>query len=123
LIIPENANNNIKITENSGIIMRYPPASLYDDQEFLNLEKDYMFELILRCVDKVYLGEEIYETKNYKKSDLSEFLESLSIKTFEDIQKFLLNSPKMEYKIQYKNNLGNDREIVLNSLNDFFTWR
>ena len=120
---PENINNVIKITEKSGIIMRYPPATLYDDKEFLNLEKDYLFELIIRCIDKIYNEEEVYEAKDYKKEDLSEFLEELNIKTFESIQKFLLETPKLEYKINYKNSFGNDREIVLSSLNDFFTWR
>jgi len=123
LIFPENLNNNIKITENAGIIMRYPPASLYDDQEFLALEKDYMFELIVRCMDKIYLGEEIYEAKSYRKQQLDEFLDTLNIKCYEEIQKFLLNTPKVEYRIKYKNKLENDREIVLSSLNDFFTWR
>ena len=123
VISPENSNSNIKITENAGVIMRYPAASLYDDEEFLKLNKDYMFELIVRCIDKVYLGEEVYDAKQYKKKQLDEFLENLDIKTFENIQKFLLNSPKIEHVIKYKNSLGNDREIVLNSLNDFFTWR
>lgn len=123
IISPENVSNNIKITENAGIIMRYPPASLYDDEEFLKLDKDYMFELIVRCVDKVYLGEEVYDAKQYKKKQLDDFLDNLDIKTFENIQKFLLNSPKIEHVIKYKNSLSNDREIVLNSLNDFFTWR
>jgi hypothetical protein len=123
VIFPENANNNIKITENSGLIMRYPPASLYDDEEFLALDKNYMFELIVRCVDKIYLGEEVYEAKKYKKNQLDDFLDGLTIKVYEDIQKFLLNSPKIEHKIKYKNSLDNDREITLNSLNDFFTWR
>lgn len=122
-ILPENSNNNIKITENAGIIMRYPPASLYDDEEFLKLDRDYMFELIVRCIDKIYLGEEVYDAKVYKKKQLDEFLDGLDIKTFENIQKFLLDTPRVEYKIQYKNSLDNDREIVLNSLNDFFTWR
>ena len=123
VIFPENANNNIKITENSGLIMRYPPASLYDDEEFLALDKNYMFELIVRCIDKIYLGEEVYEARVYKKKQLDDFLDNLDIKTFENIQKFLLNSPKIEHRIKYKNSLDNDREIVLNSLNDFFTWR
>ena len=123
VIFPENANNNIKITENSGLIMRYPPASLYDDEEFLALDKNYMFELIVRCIDKIYLGEEVYEAKKYKKNQLDDFLDGLTIKVYEDIQKFLLNSPKIEHKIKYKNSLDNDREITLNSLNDFFTWR
>ena len=120
---PEKIDNNIKITETSGILMKYPPSTLYDDIEFLNLQRDHLFELILRCLDKVYNGEDVYEAKDYKKEDLREFLDNLNIQTFEKIQTFLINSPKIEHKITYKNELGNDREIVLSSLNDFFSWR
>jgi hypothetical protein len=123
VIIPEKLDNNIKITNESGIIMKYPSASLYDDQEFLNLQKDHLFELIVRCIDKIYNGEDVYEASEYKRENLREFLEQLDIKTFEKIQDFLIASPKMEHKIHYKNSNGNDREIVLSSLNDFFTWR
>jgi hypothetical protein len=120
---PEKIDNNIKITDNSGIVMRFPPATLYSDKEFLSIEKDYMFELIIKCIDKIYYEDEVYEAKNYKKEEINEFLENLNMKVFESIQKFLLNVPKIEYKIKYKNSLGNDREIILSSLNDFFTWR
>jgi hypothetical protein len=119
---PEKLDNNISITETSGLLMKYPPATLYEDKEFLNLEKDQLFELIIRCIDKIYSGEEIYNSSEYKKEDIAEFLENLSIKTFDKIQTFLLNTPKLEYKINYKNSFDNDREIVLSSLSDFFTW-
>jgi hypothetical protein len=120
---PEKIDNNIKITPQSGIIMKYPSASLYDDEQFLKLDKDYMFELIVRCIDSIYFEEQIFETKDYRNEEINEFLENLNIKTFEKIQEFLVNIPKMEYKILYQNELGNEREIVLSSLNDFFTWR
>lgn len=120
---PEKADNNIKITGKSGIVMKYPSAALYDDKEFLSLEKDYMFELILRCIEQIYYEDQVYEVKDYKKEELNEFLENLNIKTFEQIQNFLLNVPKMKHVIKYTNELGNEREIVLTSLNDFFTWR
>lgn len=120
---PEKSDNNIKITGKSGIVMKYPSAALYDDKEFLNLEKDYMFELILRCIEQIYYEDQVYEVKDYKKEELNEFLENLNIKTFEQIQNFLLNVPKMKHVIKYTNQLGNEREIVLTSLNDFFTWR
>jgi len=120
---PEKMDNNIKITATSGLTMKYPSASLYDDKEFLGIEKDYLFELIVRCIDTIYSEDNVYPAKDYKKQDLSEFLENLDIKTFQQIQDFLVNSPKMVYKINYKNSMDHDREIVLNSLNDFFTWR
>lgn len=123
VVYPEKINPKIQITNKSGIVMKYPSAALYDDKEFLNLDKDYMFELILRCVESIYFEDQLYESKDYKKEELSEFLENLDVKTFQSIQDFLVNVPKMEYKIKYKNKKNNDREIVLNSLNDFFTLR
>ena len=121
VVFPEEADSKIEITDKSGIIMKYPSAALYDDKEFMALEKDYMFELILRCIDSIYDGDEVYSAKDYKKKELSDFLENLNIKTFQEMQKFLLTVPHMEYKINYKNKKDHDREIVLTSLNDFFT--
>lgn len=120
---PKDADNNIKIAGNTGMIMKYPPATLYDDNDFLSLENDYMFQLIVRCIDKIYDGEEVYEASNFSHKQLEDFLENLDIKTFENIQKFLLNSPKIEHKIVYENSLGTKREFTLSSLNDFFSWR
>jgi hypothetical protein len=123
VVFPEKMDNTIKITNKSGIVMKHPSASLYDDKEFLKADKDYMFELILRCVESIYYEDQVYQAKDYKKQELNEFLENLNIKVFDQVQNFLLSTPKIEYKIQYKNEFGNKREIVLNSLSDFFTWR
>jgi hypothetical protein len=123
VVYPTKIENNIKISDTVGIIMKYPPSSIYEDKEFLELDKDYLFELIIRCVDKIYEGDSIFEAKDYTKKEIGEFLEGLSSKTFNAIQEFLTNSPKLEYVIKYKNSLGNERVITLNSLNDFFTFR
>lgn len=123
VVFPSKIDNNIKISKDSGILMKYPPASLYDDKEFLTLEKDFLFELIVRCIDKIYQDDNIFESKDYKKEELSEFLENLDLKVFEQIQKFLIDIPKLNYEINYVNKKGNNRKIVLSSLNDFFTWR
>jgi hypothetical protein len=123
VVFPDKIDNVIKITNNSGLQLRYPSASLYDDKEFLGIDKDYMFQLILRCIESVFLKEEVYPAQDYKMADLAQFVENLDIKTFKKIQEFLLTSPKIEHKINYTNKLGNDREIILSSLNDFFTWR
>lgn len=120
---PEKIDNTIKITEKSGIVMKYPSASLYDDKDFLNIEKDYMFELIVRCIDTIYYEDQVYKASEYKKEDLNEFLENLNVKVFDKIQQFLVNVPRMEYKIEYMNEKDHKREILLSSLNDFFTWR
>lgn len=123
MIFPEKNDKTIKITNTSGIVMRYPAASLYSDKEFLNTEKEYLFKLIARCIDKIYEGEQVYEASEFPIDQIESFLENLDIKTFEKVHKFLLKTPKIEYTIEYENSLGNKRKIVLSSLNDFFTWR
>ena len=120
---PKNLDNKIKVTDKSGILLKYPSASLYDDKDFLNSDKDYIFELVVRCVDKVYQEDDVFEAKDYTLKEIREFMEDLDIKTFDKIREYLLNLPKLTYTIDYKNSLDHDRKIVLNSLNDFFTLR
>lgn len=117
------SNNIVKITDSIAIQMKYPPASLYDDKEFLSLEKDQMFHFIGKCIDKIFSDDSVYETKDCTNEEIEEFLDSLPVKTFDEINKFLVESPKLSYTINYKNSLGNDRVIELSSLNDFFMWR
>lgn len=120
---PEKYDNVVKITDKIGLILKYPSAALYDDQEFLKTENNHYFELILKCVDKIYFDEEVYEVKDISRKELEEFIENLKVDIFKQVNDFLMNTPKIEHIISYTNKNGSKREIYLNSLNDFFTWR
>jgi hypothetical protein len=123
MVYPEKIDNNIKISEETGIIMNYPKSSLYDDADFLASGEDALFGLILRCMDKIYDGEEIYDCSGYTKEQLSEFVESLNVKSFEKLREFISNQPRMSYDIKYTNSNNNERFINLSSLSDFFILR
>ena len=123
MIYPEKIDNNIKISDETGIMMNYPKSSLYDDSEFLSLGEDALFGLIVRCMDKIYDGEEIYDCSTYNKEQLNEFVETLNVKTFEKLREFITNQPKMSYDIKYTNSNNKERTINLSSLSDFFTLR
>jgi len=124
IIYPENIENKIAVTDKMGIIMRYPSASLYSDKTFLNSSpENATVDLVIRCIDKVYDEDTVYEAKNFSVEDLLQFVEDLDVKSFEKLNSFLMTAPKMSYTIKYKNSLGNDRSIDLSSLNDFFTLR
>jgi len=116
-------DNVVKISENAGIVLKYPPASLYGDRDFLDNSKEHMFDLIVRCIDSIYSNEEVFEAKNLERKEIEDFLESLDVKTFKVIQEFLMSTPKLHKEIIYENSAGKKRKIVLKSLNDFFTWR
>ena len=118
---PKNIDKKIMVDESVGILMKYPPASILDDNEFLKAGNETFFELVMKCVDKVFDSDEVYTADSYTKKELEEFLDDCGIKTFEKIQEFMNNIPKLKHAIKYKNKMGNDREIVLDSLTDFFT--
>lgn len=122
VIFPETIEKRIMISDDTGIILKYPDASLYSDDIFLNNSETEVFEMMaLNCIEKIFAGDEIHVPKDYTKAELMEFLENMDIISFNKFREFTSNLPKMEYTINYKNELGNDRKIVLSSLNDFFT--
>ena len=123
ITVPTDKSNIIKIVDDVGMIMKYPSAKLYDDKEFLNAEDEHLFKLIVRCVDKIYQGDEVYDLKDYTYEQIQDFIENLSITSFTQVQEFFDNCPKLYHEIIYKNSLGNERKIEFNTLNDFFTWR
>ena len=108
--------NVIKISKNMGIMMKYPPAQLMDEEG----EED---SLLLKCIDKIFEGDEIFLPQDYKKKDLLDFIENLPIPTLEAMNEFINNSPELRYVIKYTNSLGKDKEIVLKTLSDFFIFR
>lgn len=121
---PENVDKTVQITDTSGFTLRYPPATLYADKEFLNLEPSQVFDrLVLECIDKVFDGEKVYESNLYKKEEIEEFVESLPMKAYDKIRDFFNNVPSMKHEIKYNNSKGTERKIVLRNLSDFFTLR
>jgi hypothetical protein len=118
---PEKVERVVKITDDMGIQMRYPPASLFDDKEFLKSGEDAFYELIVRCIDKIYDGDDIFDPSDYTKKEIEQFLDDVGVDIFQKIQTFMSNVPKLYYKIEYKNKNGNNRMIELTTLSDFFT--
>jgi hypothetical protein len=123
VIFPESVNNTIKISADTGFTMKYPEAGIYDDVIFLESGGDAFFQLIVRCIDKIYDKDNVYPASDYTSKQLEEFLENLDVKTFESVKAFMLSQPKLSYTIKYTNKLGKERTIELNSLSDFFILR
>ena len=123
VMFPATNDPDIKITDKLGIKMKYPSATMYDDKNFLSMGQEAMFELIIRCVDKIYDENGMYEAKAYSKEDIGTFIEELDVKSFEKIQDYLNNTPKLYHLISYENEKGTARKIELTTLSDFFTLR
>ena len=120
--MPENINSKIDITENVGMTMKYPSASITDRMKDFENEVDLMTFFIVNCIDTIYDEENVYVASEFSEKEISEFLDGLDVKTFEKIREFFENVPRLQHIITYNNALGNIRTIELSSLKDFFMW-
>jgi hypothetical protein len=120
---PENAvDPTISITDDVGMTMKYPSASITDKMGVFENEVDLMTFFIVNCIDTIYDAEEVYIANEYSEKEIGEFLDGLDVKTFDKIRKFFESMPKLYHKFEYKNKLGNERAIELTNLRDFFMW-
>jgi hypothetical protein len=110
----------IKIGSDLAIQMKYPSASIYeDDNEAImkKLETGQVYELIISCIDKIFNKDVLLDLKG---EDLKEFLDTLDIPTYRKMKEFLVNMPRLDHRITYTNSLGHERFVDFNSIVDFF---
>lgn len=112
----------IKITEDVGIIMRYPSVLMIEQLPYDIGEDEANELLVAKCIDKVYDANNVYNVDEQTEEELEQFVDGLNVNVYNDVKQFFYKMPRLQYTIKYKNSLGNDRKIELNSLKDFFMW-
>jgi len=121
--VDEGHNPKIELTDEMGMIMTYPTIDSLSATGVTDITADNMLDVISACILQIYdkKGEEVFETKDQTKKEISEFVESLNTKQFADVQKFFDTMPKLKHTVELENpKTGVKSEIVLQGLNDFF---
>ena len=116
-------NPKIELTDEMGMIMTYPTIDSLNATGVTDITADNMLDVISVCILQIYdkKGEEVFETKDQTKKEISEFVESLNTKQFQEVQKFFDTMPKLKHTVELENpKTGVKSEIVLQGLNDFF---
>ena len=116
-----NHTNKIAITDDMGMIMKYPSADIASSLKILDGEMDIFFEVLKGCIESIYDSESVYKVSDYSSEELDEFVQSLDVNTFKKIQDFFATMPRLHYEVKYTNSLGNEKVIPLTTLNDFFS--
>jgi hypothetical protein len=119
VVYPESQiSNKIEVNKNITLLLKYPTCDLLDDR-FLEekLKKDGIYSIILNCIDKVFDKGNLIKLNIEEKEN---FLNNLTIPVFNKMEEYLKNSPKIEYKVFWKNSLGKEKAWVFKSLKDFF---
>lgn len=118
-VVGEVADPKIMLTEEVGVMMRYPNISDLtrstgkDDAETL-------FKLINRCIDYVFDAENVYN--DFSESEIEDWINSLNQTQFQKIVDFFQSSPKLEHEVKWKcEKCGEEDSVKLEGLQSFFT--
>jgi hypothetical protein len=116
---PEHTNK-IEITENLGIVMKYPKMGLIKDNTDVE-DFNAVLDLIINCIDYIYDKDNIYYSKDSTKEELTEFLDSLQSKELEKIKVFFDTMPKLKKRVDFNcNKCSYHENIELEGLQSFF---
>lgn len=119
--VPTDKKNTIAITDDIGIVMRYP--NFKSMKSFANMDAnnpEHTMEIIAKSIDKIYDANTVYPASEYTVEDLKEFISNLRIDQMAKVYEFFEAMPKLIHTLEYKNKAGKDRKIVLEGISDFF---
>lgn len=115
-----NHNKKIMLTDNLGIVMKYPTFEIVSNLKS-QTEEEILIELLISCIDYVFDGDQLYYTKDVSKEEIVEFIDNLQQKDLEKIQKFFETAPKIKKDLSFNcRKCGYKESIVLEGLQNFF---
>ena len=120
---PEGHDKKIMFDENTGLVMKYPSMKEFVDREFLQKEMktEDVYEFIADSIDQIFDSEEVYDSSTTTKKEFRTFVDSLTTKQFEKIQKFYETAPKLSHTFKVTNPKTNkESSYTIEGLQSFF---
>ena len=116
-------SNKIELTDEMGVIMKYPTIDSFTKNGIQNITAANMIDVIASCVEQIYdkKGEEVYDSKDSTQAEIIDFVEQLNTTQFQEVQAFFDTMPRLQHTITVKNPKTKvESEVTLTGLNDFF---
>lgn len=114
-------SDQIQLTPTIGVKMTYPGYSVIDKLKKSKDLSELTFDFIISCMEYIYDNENVFQIADYKKEELYEFLESLTIEQFKKIEEYFTRLPKLQKKLDIKcSKCGFEHKIVIEGLENFF---
>ena len=113
--------DKIELTDDIGLIMKYPQLDSINMNDLQDTNVDAIFDVVSSCIDSIYQGEEIYDSKDYTKEEISEFINNLTQEQFQNIQQFFDTMPKLSHTVPYDcSKCEYDEPLIIEGLQNFF---
>lgn len=122
VIKSEDHSNKIMLSDSMGLIMKYPSFEEFVKVSIIAKDtSEQVIEIMGKCVDQIFDGEDVYDSSTTSKKEFVEFIEGLTNKQFEKVQEFFSEMPVLKHEIKLKNpNTGAENSFVIQGLSNFF---
>lgn len=123
VIRPDGHDKKVELDQTSGMVMKYPGFNQFIDAQIMQKEQttQEVFDVIVDCVEQIYSGDDVYDAKTTPRKEIAEYLDSLTSKQFEAVQKFFETMPKVSHTFTLTNpKTGVDSEYTIEGLSNFF---
>ena len=115
---PEGHEQNVKISEDITVVMKYPNMEYFAKVNFIEEEPD-PFELVSTCIDRVFQCEN--DCGSFTSEEVKAWLESLTSDAFDKIQQFFETIPVLKHEVTVTNpNTGKKTTAQIEGLVNFF---
>jgi hypothetical protein len=116
-----NVDDLIKITDKVSLKLKYPQFGLVTRENEFETLTELTFASIVNAIDYIYDGDQFYYAKESTQEELTEFIESLNVTQFANIEKFFQSLPILEKDVSMTcNKCGFIHNIHLEGIEDFF---
>jgi len=120
ILMDEDHSTHVNLSDTLSIDFTYPTIKTTLKSLNINSETERVFFIIKSCIHTIHFGEDIYSIIDISKKELDEFVDSLTQKMFEKLQKFFNTMPKLRHTIEVENPVtGIVSEVTLEGLGDF----
>ena len=121
VLFPEGHDNKIMLTDDLGVIMKYPSFDGFVEGQFSQNKEFDVIKVVAESIDQIFQGDEVFDESTTSKKEFVQFVESLTNPQLEKIQAFFETAPRLEHSFKVINpNTGVESDYTLRGLASFF---
>jgi hypothetical protein len=117
----ETIKNEIWLTDDMGVKMKYPKYSVMKSIMSNENEFEKIIRIVCASIDSIFDKTENYSTKEMSKEEIQTFVEGLTKVQFAKLENFVRNFPEFECKVMHTcEKCGFNHNINYNNFDSFF---
>ena len=116
----EDITDTIKLTDSSGVKMKYPNYALVKKLDDIP-ESERKIKVVINSIEHIYDKKGVYSSKDYSTKELQDFVEGLTEAHYKKLENFIDNFPTMVVRLKADcPKCGYHHEVRYSDFLDFF---